>query len=175
MARSRHNVAKPHTWRFSLVNIPGVTGTSPNHSNNMKLNLTRCTTPTISHAEQPIPYAQLQLRVIHDPPEYTPLQIDYIVDEKLENYLKLLAWSQYISDNRCTVSQKPSSAANIHTTGFLEYMDTYDNMLVKFTYYHVLLLSVEALTFDYQQTEEDLIGSFSLVFDHFTAERMGSS
>ncbi len=171
MARSRHNVAKPHTWRFTFTHIPGITGTSPNHSNNMKLNLTRVTTPSITFAEQLIPYAQLQIKILHDPPEFSPLQIDYIVDEKLDNYLKLVTWSQFISDNICTVSQKPPDAAQNHTTAILDYMDPYDNILVKFTFFHVLLLSLEPLTFDYQQAETDLIGSFSLIFDYFTFER----
>jgi hypothetical protein len=172
MERSVSNLATQNKWYFSFTRIPALSGQSVHAVNNMRFHLTRCTLPGLDFTEEPINYQNLRTRVIHDPPEFQPIQVEFRVAEDWSNYFALLGWANYISNNRNNIALKDKDAASIDTTAFLEAYDAYDNPRFKFTYYHVILQNIGELTFDYQAQEEDLFCTASFFFDYFLFQRI---
>ena len=172
MERSVANVANANKWIFTFTSMPGVTGTSIYVMNNMKLYLTRVTLPSIQFTEQLIDWLAQRTRVIHDPPEYVPINADFKIAEDFSNYAHLLAWANYISNNHTNIAPKMKDDPPIGTTSICEYYDPWGNPRVKWTFFNTILFSLGELTFDYQTVEEDLFCTASFVFDRFEFERI---
>lgn len=112
----------------------------------------------VPHVE--ITYGGQTLNVAsHTRPNYTPLTLDFIVDNDFKNYYVLWKWLSILNSPRESLylgkprGVTPTNSADIEyqTTFSLLALNEYNQPIMKFTYYNAFIVKLGGIKFSYRE------------------------
>lgn len=112
----------------------------------------------VPHTE--VTYSGQTLNVAsHTRPNYTPLTLDFIVDNDFKNYYVLWKWLSILNSPRESLYQgKPRGVTPVNSND-IEYQTTfsilalneYNEAIMKFTYYNAFIVKLGGIKFSYRE------------------------
>ena len=122
--------------------------------------LTKVSTPEINIKAQSIPYAGGNHYIsshVKDP--YSPLTIDFKVDNRYANYSTIYEWVNYIYDEKYghfdAHNLSPISGTDTYaTTISIVALDEYENDVIMWTFKNAFPTRISSLSLDYSSTDE---------------------
>jgi len=162
---------RPGKDKFLLVlNLPLILKKQAQNSSALKVDSLQMSVhgtlvPTIQVPANEVRFGGQSLNVSsHARPNYSPLTVNFIVDNKFTNYWVLWKWlnilnssrsSKYLGDLPKTINEK------IEEGNLLEYqsnmsifaLNEYNEKIVEFTYYHTFITTLGSINYSYRDNE----------------------
>jgi len=99
-------------------------------------------------------------------PNYTPLTVNFVIDNKFRNYWILWKWLTILNDPRESIytgtdSKQETYKDRLQSGNLLEYqtnfsvlgLNEYNQQIVEFIYYNGFITNLGGITYDYNDTE----------------------
>lgn len=125
--------------------------------------------PGVSFNEATINWQGWKHKLITDSLNYDPWSVNFTVDEKWENWNKILEWLKSINNN------KDIAGSNIGTYAIdasLIIYDNYERRVMNIKFSSIAPITLEAVTLSYRDGESYLESGCTFVYDYFEIERM---
>ena len=129
----------------------------------VQFSLYDCPTPEIQSTPIEVPFAgQVYHTSSYSRPVYSPLSINFAVDNQYNNYWLFWKWLSILNDPMDSLYAGPKNTnmkdpkdkydftTNLHVIG----MDEYNNHKIRFNYYNCLIKSLGKIEYDVREPDE---------------------
>ena len=134
---------------------------------------------TLGNLEQPSPLARI--KIPGDIMDFQPLQVPFMVDEKMNNYMEAFKWmvgltfpenyKQYVIENNSRGFKDSSELPRNYSDAKLFVLNSHNNVIRTFTFVDCFPVSLEGIAFDTKNMDVPYVSSsLSLEYTYFSVE-----